>query len=216
MKKILGILLVVAMLMTSMTAMADTFEGVGTGIGGEMKLNVTVEDGKITAIEVVSHGETAGISDPAFAQIPQAIIDNQSLAVDVVGGATLTSNGILAAVEAAAAAAGLDVAALKAAEVKAEEVTYATELTADVVVVGAGGAGLAAATAATQNGASVLVLEKMGTVGGNSIICGGIYNSPNANLQASVEMSDSVKSLVETAIAQAPVSDEHAELIAAV
>ena len=66
MKKILGILLVVAMLMTSMTAMADTFEGVGTGIGGEMKLNVTVEDGKITAIEVVSHGETAGFrSDPA-------------------------------------------------------------------------------------------------------------------------------------------------------
>ena len=115
MKKILGLLLVVAMLMTSMTAMADTFEGVGTGIGGEMKLNVTVEDGKITAIEVVSHGETAGISDPAFAQIPQAIIDNQSLAVDAVGGATLTSNGILAAVEAAAAAAGLDVEALKAA-----------------------------------------------------------------------------------------------------
>ena len=158
MKKILGLLLVVAMLMTSMTAMADTFEGVGTGIGGEMKLNVTVEGGKITAIEVVFHGETAGISDPAFAQIPQAIIDNQSLAVDVVGGATLTSNGILAAVEAAAAAAGLDVAALKAAEVKAEEVTYANELTADVVVVGAGGAGLAAATAATQNGASVIVI----------------------------------------------------------
>lgn len=216
MKKLLGILLVVAMLMTSMTAMADTFEGVGTGIGGEIKLNVTVEDGKITAIEVVSHNETPGISDPAFAAILPAIIDNQSLAVDAVAGATLTSNGLLAAVEAAAAAAGLDVEALKAAEVKAAEETYATELTADVVVVGAGGAGLAAATAATQNGASVLVIEKMGTVGGNSIICGGIYNSPNANLQASVEMSDSVKSLVETALAEAPVSDEHAELIAAV
>ena len=216
MKKILGLILVVAMLMTSMTAMADTFEGVGNGLGGEIKLNVTVEDGKITAIDVVSHSETAGISDPAFATILPAIVDNQSLAVDAVAGATLTSNGLLAAVEAAAAAAGLDVEALKAAEVAAEEVTYATELTADVVVVGAGGAGLAAATAATQNGASVLVIEKMGTVGGNSIICGGIYNSPNANLQANVEMSDSVKSLVETALAEAPVSDEHAELQAAV
>ena len=216
MKKLLGILLVVAMLMTSMTAMADTFEGVGTGLGGEIKLNVTVEDGKITAIEVVSHNETPGISDPAFAAILPAIIDNQSLAVDAVAGATLTSNGLLAAVEAAAAAAGLDVEALKAAEVKAAEETYATELTADVVVIGAGGAGLAAATAATQNGASVLVIEKMGTVGGNSIICGGIYNSPNANLQANVEMSESVKSLVETALAETPVSDEHAELIAAV
>ena len=216
MKKILGLILVVAMLMTSMTAMADTFEGVGNGLGGEIKLNVTVEDGNITAIDVVSHNETPGISDPAFNTILPAIVDNQSLAVDAVAGATLTSNGLLTAVEAAATAAGLDVAALKAAEVKAAEVTYATELTADVVVVGAGGAGLAAATAATQNGASVVVIEKMGTVGGNSIICGGIYNSPNANLQASVEMSDSVKSLVETALAEAPVSDEHAELQAAV
>ena len=216
MKKILGLILVVAMLMTSMTAMADTFEGVGTGLGGEIKLNVTVEDGKITAIDVVSHSESAGISDPAFNTILPAIVDNQSLAVDAVAGATLTSNGLLAAVEAAATAAGLDVAALKAAEVKAADVTYATELTADVVVVGAGGAGLAAATAATQNGASVLVIEKMGAVGGNSIICGGIYNSPNAALQANVEMTDSVKSLVETALAEAPVSDEHAELQAAV
>lgn len=214
MKKLLA--LVMCLCMFAVPAMADTFEGVGTGLGGEIKLNVTVEDGKITAIDVVSHSESAGISDPAFNTIPQAIIDNQSLAVDAVAGATLTSNGLLAAVEAAAAAAGLDVEALKAAEVKAADVTYATELTADVVVVGAGGAGLAAATAATQNGASVIVIEKMGAVGGNSIICGGIYNSPNANLQANVEMSDSVKSLVETAIAETPVSDEHAELIAAV
>ncbi|MBP3428607.1 MAG: FAD-dependent oxidoreductase, partial [Clostridia bacterium] len=211
MKKFLGILLAVAMLMTSVVAMADTFEGVGTGMGGELKVAITVEDGKITAIEVVSHNETAGISDPAFAQIPDAIIANQSLAVDAVAGATMTSNALLTAVEAAAAAAGLDVEALKAAEV-----TYATELTADVVVVGAGGAGLAAATAATQSGASVIVIEKMGTVGGNSIICGGIYNSPDAELQEKVEMSDSVKSLVETALAEAPVSDEHAELQAAV
>ena len=216
MKKFLGILLAAVMLMTSVVAMADTFEGVGTGMGGELKVTITVEEGKITAIEATSHNETAGISDPAFAQIPQAIIDNQSLAVDAVAGATMTSNGLLAAVEAAAAAAGLDVEALKAAEVAAAEVTYATELTADVVVVGAGGAGLAAATAATQNGASVIVVEKMGTVGGNSIICGGIYNSPDAELQANVEMSDSVKSLVETALAEAPVSDEHAALQAAV
>ena len=119
MKKILGLILVVAMLLTSMPAMADTFEGVGNGLGGEIKLNVTVEDGKITAIDVVSHNETAGISDPAFNTILPAIVDNQSLAVDTVAGATLTSNGLLAAVEAAATAAGLDVAALKAAEVKA-------------------------------------------------------------------------------------------------
>ena len=216
MRKILGLLLAAAMLMTSVGAMAEAFEGVGQGMGGDVKLAVTVEDGRITAIDVVSHNESAGISDPAFARIPQAIIDNQSLAVDAVAGATLTSNGILAAVEAAAAAAGLDVEALKAAPVAQENVTYDSELTADVVVIGAGGAGLAAATAAKQNGASVIVIEKMGTVGGNSIICGGIYNTPDADLQQNVEMSDSVKSLVETALNETPVSDAHAELIAAV
>ena len=216
MKKLLSILLAVAMLLTSAAALAETFEGVGQGMGGDIKVSVTVEDGKITAIDVLSHGETAGISDPAFAQIPDAIIANQSLAVDAVAGATMTSNGLLAAVEAAAAAAGLDVEALKAAAVETEEKTYYSELTADVVVVGAGGAGLAAATAAKQNGASVIVIEKMGTVGGNSIICGGIYNSPDEALQSAVEMTDSVKSLVEDAIAAEPVSDEHAELIAAV
>ncbi len=216
MKKLLSILLAVAMLLTSAAALAETFEGVGQGMGGDIKVSVTVEDGKITAIDVLSHGETAGISDPAFAQIPDAIIANQSLAVDAVAGATMTSNGLLAAVEAAAAAAGLDVEALKAAAVETEEKTYDSELTADVVVVGAGGAGLAAATAAKQNGASVIVIEKMGTVGGNSIICGGIYNSPDEALQSAVEMTDSVKSLVEDAIAAEPVSDEHAELIAAV
>ena len=216
MRKILGLLLAAAMLMTSVGAMAEAFEGVGQGMGGDVKLAVTVEDGRITAIDVVSHNESAGISDPAFARIPQAIIDNQSLAVDAVAGATLTSNGILAAVEAAAAAAGLDVEALKAAPVAQEDVTYDSELTADVVVIGAGGAGLAAATAAKQNGASVIVIEKMGTVGGNSIICGGIYNTPDADLQQNVEMSDSVKSLVETALNETPVSDAHAELIAAV
>ncbi len=216
MKKILGLLLVAAMLTTSVCAMAETFEGVGKGMGGDVKLAVTVEEGRITAIDVVSHNESAGISDPAFAQIPQAIIDNQSLAIDAVAGATLTSNGILGAVEAAAAAAGLDVDALKAAPVAKTEAVYENEMTADVVVIGAGGAGLAAATAAKQNGASVIVIEKMGTVGGNSIICGGIYNTPDADLQQNVEMSDSVKSLVENALNETPVNDAHAELIAAV
>ena len=216
MKKLIALVLCLCVAMTSAIALGEVYEGVGKGMGGELKVNVTVEDGKITAVEIAQHNETAGISDPAIEQIPAAIVANQSLAVDAVAGATLTSNGILEAVEAAAAAAGLDVETLKAAAVAEAEVTYDSEKTADVVIVGGGGAGLAAATAAKQAGASVIVIEKMGTVGGNSIICGGIYNTPDEELQSTVEMSDSVKSLVETAIAADPVSDEHAELIAAV
>ena len=54
---------------------------------------------KIANIEVLSHSESAGISDPAFAQIPQAILDAQSADVEAVSGATLASNGIMEAVK---------------------------------------------------------------------------------------------------------------------
>lgn len=56
----------------------------------------------------------------------------------------------------------------------------------------------------------------MSTIGGNSIICGGIYNTPDEELQKKVEMTDSVRSLVEDALAEEPVSEEHAQLIEAV
>ncbi len=216
MKKLLVWFVCLCMLTASAVALGETFEGVGQGMGSDVKVAVTVEDGKITAVDVTEHNETAGISDPALEKIPAAIVESQSLAVDTVAGATMTSKGILAGVEAAAAAAGLDVEALKAAPVQKAETAYDSERTADVVIIGGGGAGLAAATAAKQAGASVVVIEKMGTVGGNSIICGGIYNTPDEELQSVVEMSDSVKSLVETAIAAEPVSEEHAELIAQV
>ena len=73
MKRIICLMMVLAMLCTA--AMAETFEGVGKGFGGEIKVAATVEGGKLTAVEVLSHGETAGISDPAFAKIPAAIIE---------------------------------------------------------------------------------------------------------------------------------------------
>lgn len=81
-------------------------------------LEVAIEDGAIT---VVSHEETPGLSDPAFEYVPAAIIEKQSLAVDTVSGAPLTSNAILAAVEEAAAQAGLDVEALKAPAAAAQD-----------------------------------------------------------------------------------------------
>ena len=75
------------------------YEGEGKGFGGPILVSVTVVDGMVTAIEVLEHAETAGISDPAFEEIPAAIIEVQSTDVDVVSGATYTSEGILEAVE---------------------------------------------------------------------------------------------------------------------
>ena len=79
-------------------AMAETFEGVGKGFGGEIKVAATIEGGKLTAVEVLSHGETAGISDPAIANMPNAIVEAESTEVDNVSGATITSKAIKAAV----------------------------------------------------------------------------------------------------------------------
>lgn len=72
--------------------------GEGQGFHGPIKVEVTLTDGKITAVEVLEHSETAGVSDPAIEQIPQRIIEAQSAEVDAVSGATMTSKGIMEAV----------------------------------------------------------------------------------------------------------------------
>ena len=81
------------------TAGENEYIGVGTSeIGGEIKVKVTMAGDKIAKIEVLSHNETAGISDAAFEQIPEAIIAAQSTSVDAVSGATKTSEALIAAV----------------------------------------------------------------------------------------------------------------------
>ena len=75
------------------------YEGVSNGYGGEMKVKVTVDETSITKIDIVSHADTPGVSTNAFDQIPPAIIEQQSLAIDVVSGATFSSLGILNAVQ---------------------------------------------------------------------------------------------------------------------
>ena len=105
-KKIVAILACAMMLLSagaSAEMTAGTYTGEGQGVGGAVKVAVTVENNAITAVEVVEHSETAGISDPAIERVPAAIVANQSLAVDTVTGATMTSKAILAAAEQALA-----------------------------------------------------------------------------------------------------------------
>ena len=97
MKRIISLLMCLAMLCTC--AMAETYEGVGAGFGGEIKVAATVEGGKLTAVEVLSHGETAGICDNAFKTIPDAVIAAQSTTVDTVAGSTLSSKGLIEAID---------------------------------------------------------------------------------------------------------------------
>lgn len=177
MKKSACAILMALLLAAASGAMAmtpGTYEGEGQGMGGAVKVAVTVSGEKIEAVEVIDHSETEGICDPAIERVPAAIVEKQSLAVDTVASATVTSKAILAAAEAALEAAGADIDALKT-PVEAEAAEGTTiEKTADVVVIGAGGAGVAAAVEAFDQGASVVLLEKMPAIGGTTATSQGM------------------------------------------
>ena len=77
--------------------------GTGKGIGGLLTVKVTMDGDKMVAIDIISHNETVGISDGAMQKIPQRILETQSTEVDIISGATITSNAIREAVEEALA-----------------------------------------------------------------------------------------------------------------
>ena len=199
MKRIIAVLMCLAMLCTC--AMAETFEGESKGYGGALKVAVTVEEGKLTAIEVLSHGETAGISDAAFAKIPAAMIENQTVAVDTVAGCTYSSKGLIEAVTAAWVASGANLEDISKA-VAAEETAKELETkTADVIVIGAGGAGMTAAVEVLRAGGNVLVVDKMAAVGGNTIAAGSALNASGSDIQKSGTMAASGVEAIEEKLA---------------
>lgn len=175
---------------------AGVYEGIGKGNNGPIKVKVTVSDKAILKVEVVSQQETSAIATGPLESIPAAIVSGQTLAVDTVSGATRVSEGILAAVEQALKAAGADIKALKTPKAAAKP-AQASELSADVIIVGGGGTGLAAAVEATDNGASVIVIEKTAILGGNTLVNGGIYNCPDPALQKPAGIDDSVELFIK-------------------
>lgn len=149
-----------------------TYTGTADGRGGPMTVEVTVTDREIASIQVKDHLETAGISDLPLEQVPADIIEYQSLGVDTVTGATLTSYGVINAVADAVSQAGADVDALK--KVAAEkEAAPVQDLTTQVVVAGSGVSGLLAAATAAHEGADVVLLEKLPFMGGSFFLAGG-------------------------------------------
>lgn len=130
-----------------------------------VQVATTFQDGAIKEVEVLTHDETVGIGNYAVDVIPGRIVEAQSVNVDVVSGCTFTSMAITSAVRAAIQEAGGDVKEFSAKTAK--EVTPSqVEETVDLVVVGAGTAGLIAANRALEKGLNVLVFEKMDIPGG--------------------------------------------------
>jgi fumarate reductase flavoprotein subunit len=196
--KLTSALLCLAMLLTMCSfamAEAGTYTGVGDSeIGGKGAIEVSVtvdENGVVTDIQVTKNGDTAGIADAAVEAMPGHIMAAQSANVDGVSGATMTSEAIKMAVLDAVTAAGLDTVkwstyvATEAA--KADDATYNT----DIVIIGAGGAGMTAALTAAEKGANVIILESQAAVGGNSVRATGGMNAADTPAQDENEFGES-------------------------
>ena len=135
-------------------------------------VDVTVDENKILDIVVVEHDGNRGIGTEAVERLPGIILEAQSIGVDVITGATVTSNNILACVSDALVQAGADMARFSAPPPLGEktEVTIDT----DVLVIGGGMAGIAAAIEAAEAGAKVVLLEQQSIYGGTTVTCGGV------------------------------------------
>jgi fumarate reductase flavoprotein subunit len=170
---------------------AGTYQATVQGHNGELTVEVVVDDSTIKSVVILEHQESVGIADGAIERIPVAVVETQSIAVDTVSGATVTSKAIIAAVTEALKKAGGDIAKLSIKNTEAVKKGQTEEYTADVIVIGGGGAGLAAAVAAHQKGATVIVLEKMSRLGGNTILSGGAFNAVDPVRQQAQGIEDS-------------------------
>lgn len=163
------------------------------GHNGDVTVQVTLDGGKITHVAVTEHSESAGIADAPLERLPAKIVETQSLMLDTVAGATVTSKAILEGVSKALSDGGVDVSAYMVAPTGGDADKEPVTLETDVVVVGGGGAGLSAAVSAIQSGASVVVLEKMPILGGNTLISGSAYNAVAPDRQGPQGIEDSIE-----------------------
>lgn len=216
MNKLLSLLLVLALALTlvacnttpasSQPAAPDAttgkykpgaYEGTAKGYAGDLKVTVTLGDNQIEKIEVAENKETAGVGTVAIEKLPTAVIANQSLAVDTIAGATVTSKALMEAITAALTSAGADITALQTPVEKPAVEKKAETVEADVVIIGAGGAGMVAALEAKAAGKKAVIIEKMAMAGGNTIKATGGMNAAETSVQKALNVEDSVQTFID-------------------
>lgn len=193
-KRILALMLCAALSISAFGVefKEGTYVGEAKGYRGEVKVEVKTSKNKIEEVKVIKNTDTPIISESAAKKVPEQIVKYQSLRVDGVSGATGTSRALTSAVRNALKNSGADLKELnKKPVIEAKKLVKETQ-NKDVVVIGAGGAGLVAAIEAKNNGAkNVIVLEKMAFAGGNTLISGGEYAAPNNWVQVKKGLKDS-------------------------
>ena len=175
---------------SSDAGVSGDFTATAKGFGGDVSVTLTLTDSAITGCTAEGKDETEGVGSQAIAKMPGEIAENGSIAVDGVSGATITSTAIKEAAAAALTAAGLNPDDYKTA-VENNATAEDSTVDADVVVVGAGGAGMTAAITAAAEGKSVVILESQSMVGGNSVRATGGMNAGKTVYQDENEFGES-------------------------
>ena len=175
---------------SSDAGVSGDFTATAKGFGGDVSVTLTLTDSAITGCTAEGKDETEGVGSQAIAKMPGAIAESGSIAVDGVSGATITSTAIKEAAAAALTAAGLNPDDYKTA-VENNATAEDSTVDADVVVVGAGGAGMTAAITAAAEGKTVVILESQSMVGGNSVRATGGMNAGKTVYQDENEFGES-------------------------
>lgn len=194
---------------------AGTYTGEAEGKFDAIVVETDFTEDSIAEIRIVKNGDTARIAQPALEKMPERILEAQGLGVDTVTGSTLTSMGIVGAVASCAEQAGGNVSALKkkgAPEPSSEHV----DLETDVVVIGAGAAGMGGAIAAAQGGKRVVVLEKNSNIGGNCLVSGGYLEYLAAPDSARPDMTPELERYVADVLASDIAASSNPEVVQAV
>ncbi len=177
---------------------AGTYTASSAGRNGDVTVEVTFTEDAIESVAVTDHAETDGIGTNAVDQIPGKVVDSQSLGVEAVAGATVTSDAIINAIVDCVEQAGGDVEALKNAEVAEAVPTEEATIDTDLVIIGGGGAGMTAAIKAAEYGLDVTLVEKMSFMGGAISISGGNQVVSGSQMQKDLGVTDdSAQSMID-------------------
>ena len=177
---------------------AGTYTATVAGRNADITVEVTFTEDSIENVTVTDHAETDGIGTTAIDKLPGAIVEAQSLGVDSVAGATITSEALIAAVADCVEQAGGDAEALKNVEVEEKAPEQEETIDADLVIIGGGGAGMTACIRAEELGLDTVLVEKMSFMGGAISISGGNQVVMGSQMQKDLGVTDdSVESMVE-------------------
>ena len=163
-----------------------TYTSTAQGFGGDVTVELTVSESLIESVIITGDKETPALGGVAVTDLGPSILAMQTPNVDAVSGATVTSKAIIAAATDCLLQAGADIELMdaKASEIPVEALTKTEEtIDCDIVVVGAGGAGMTAAISAKQEGMNVIILEKMPYAGGNTTKASGGMNAAGTKKQ---------------------------------